>query len=223
MINFDSIEEWKAYCFNTHKLYIKNVYFTNWIKEKTIYIFNYSNLRKEDIEYVKYGIEKAIALIGLHFKVKCPKYKLFNISPTIKDGNIISSAILKMVTAARKQNYKCYASIFVVDKPIKSPDAVLKHGEALTYVSEGITFFTFEPFKKYSLNFLRDRAMHETFHLLGLNVHHEETKIQGYQQSVSCNMEYNAPSGHLCKKCKDALTSFWRGIEYATKKQFIKS
>ena len=223
MIRFNSIREWKSYCFNTHRKYLNNVYFTKWIKEKIIYIFNHSNLRNENIKQVKRGIEKAIALIGLHFKLKCPNYKFYNLRLIVENGNIIGDKMLKMVTSTRKRNNNCYASIFVVDKPIKSLDAVLKHGEALTYVSEGITLFTFDPLKKSSLKFLRDRAMHETFHLLGLNVHHEETKVQGYKQLVPCNMEYNAPSSHLCRKCKDALKSFWQGIEYATKKQFIKS
>ena len=223
LTEFKSMKEWKNYCFSTHRKYLNNVYFTKWIKEKIIYIFNHSNLRNENIKQVKRGIEKAIALIGLHFKLKCPNYKFYNLSLTVENGNIIGDKMLKMVASTRKRNNNCYASIFVVDKPIKSPDAVLNYGEALTYVSEGITIFTFDPFNKYSLKFLRDRAMHETFHLLGLNVHHEGTKIQGYQQSVSCNMENNAPSGYLCRKCKDGLQSFWKGIEYATKKQFIKN
>lgn len=217
LIRFKSIKEWKDYCLNTHILYITNVYFNNWIKEKNIYIFNYSRLRKEDIKHVKRGIEKAIALIGLHFKVKSQKSDFHDINMAVENENIISNVILETVEAARKHDNKCNASIFIVDKPIKSPYAVLKYGESLTYVSEGITIFTFDPLKKYSSKFLRKRAMHEAFHLLGLNVHHEKTKVKGYKQSVSCNMEYNAPSGHLCRKCKDALKSFWKGIEYATK------
>ena len=223
MIKFKSISEWKDYCFSTHKRYINNAYFENWIKEKSICIFNYSNLKNEYIKCIKSGIEKAIDLIGLHFRVKYPKYKFYDLSQSVEDGNIAGKGILKMVAAERKKRHNRYASIFIVDKPVKSQGAVLNYGEALTYVSEGITIFTFDPLKKYSSKFLRERAMHETFHLLGLNVHHGETKVQGYKQQIPCNMEYNAPSSLLCRKCKDALTSFWKGIEYATKKQFVKN
>jgi len=222
-MKFKSVREWKNYCFNTHRPYTNNAYFRDWVKEKIICIFDYSRLRKEEIRNVKTGMENAIALIGLHLRVKYPKYKFYNLSLAVEGGNIASKVISKMVTAERRKSHNRYASIFIVDKPIKSPDAVLKYGEALTYVPEGVAIFAFDPLKRYSPEFLRNRAMHETFHLLGLNAHHEKTRVKGYKQQVSCNMKYNAPSGRLCKKCKDALKSFWKGIEYATKEQFIKN
>ena len=110
-----------------------------------------------------------------------------------------------------------------MDRPIQAADAEIKDGEALTYVVEGVTLFSFDPAKKYFNNFLRRRAKHEAFHLLGLNFHHEDTRVKGYKNGALCNMRYNAPTQHLCEKCKNALLSFWEGIEYATKKQFVKN
>lgn len=220
---FNSIKEWKDYCFNTHSSYFKNMHFRKWINQKDICIFNFSNLRTMGIKYMKLGIEEAIKLSRLPFKVNYGNGNSIKNAINLIGEKINSNELLKMVIKKRKENNKEHAYIFIFNNPIESPNAILKDGESLTYVSEGIMIFTFDEFKKYSRNFLRRRAKHEALHLLGLNSHHDDTKVKGYKHDVFCNMQYNAPTQHLCLKCKDALVSFWRGIEYATKKQFIKN
>lgn len=220
---FDSIKEWKDYCFNTHSLYLKNVHFKKWINKKDIHIFNFSNLKKEEIKYIKLGVEDAIKVAKLHFKIYYDNPNSTKKIINIYDKKINSSELLKMIVQKRKKRHKEHACIFIFDKPIKSQKTIIKDGEALTFVSEGMTFFTFDTAKSYPHNFLRRRSKHEASHLLGLNFHHEDTKVQGYKHDVKCNMEYNAPTMKLCQKCKDALKSFWKGIEYATKKQFVKN
>ncbi len=220
---FDSIKEWKDYCFNTHSSYLKNLHFRKWINKKEIFIFNFSNLGKEGVKCVKSGIEDAIKAARLHFNIHYGnKYKLKKIKAS-KNRILNSARLLKMIVKKRKENKKENADIFIFNNPIKSLDATIKDGEALTYVSEGIMIFTFNAGKKYPYRFLRQRAKHEALHLLGLNVHHDDTKVNGYNHDALCNMQYNAPTMNLCIKCRDALVSFWKGIEYATKKQFIKN
>ena len=220
---FNSIEEWKAYCFNTHRLYLKNQHFRNWINEKEIYIFNFSNLRDKEIKFMKLGILDAINSARLKFKIYYGNNDKVKKIINSKNKIINSPELLKMIAKKRKENKKENAYAFIFNEPIESSGATIKDGEALTYVSEGIMIFTFDADKKYSYKFLRQRAKHETIHLLGLNSHHEDTKVQGYGHYAFCVMQYNAPAIKICRKCKDALTSFWRGIEYATKKQFIKN
>lgn len=214
--NFNSIQEWKDYCFSTHSSYLQNKHFRRWINQKEIYIFNFSNLKREDIKYLKLGINDAIRLAKLHFKV----YEVQNKNPkkyAEPDETLKSDEILKMALEKRKENKQEQANIYVFSAPIKTQNAILKDGEALTFVSEGVIMFTFDASKKYPSEFLRRRAKHEALHLIGLNVHHEDTKVIGYGES-SCIMQYNAPTRHLCEKCKDALTSFWSGMKYATGK-----
>ncbi|MEK6984328.1 MAG: hypothetical protein AABX33_07175 [Nanoarchaeota archaeon] len=219
---FDSLKEWKNYCFDTHSLYLTNQHFKKWIIRKEIVILNLSSLRNQTIQHIKQGVENAIKLGKLHFKIYDNSgdnyYKVIN----IKDENIRSDKLLKMVVKIRKKSHKEQANIFILNKPINSPNGIIKDGEALTYVSEGVIMFTFDTHKKYPYKFLMRRAKHETLHLLGLNFHHEDTKIEGYDNSILCNMNYNAPTQYLCKKCRDALLSFWKGIEYATKQKLIK-
>ena len=214
--SFNSIKEWKDYCFNTHNLYIKNKHFKKWINERDVYIFNFSSLKKGDIKYIKSGLEDAIKLARLHFKVFYGSINSFKKIINLKDKKINSNKLLKMVVEERKENHKEQANIFIFKNPIKSPNAIIKDGEALTYIPEGIMIFTFEALKRYSHNFLRRRAKHEALHLLGLNSHHEDIKVKGYKYTTQCNMEYNAPTQHLCMKCKDGLSSFWEGIKNAT-------
>ena len=216
MIVFNSIKEWKDYCFNTHILYLKNLHFRKWINKKEIYIFNFSNLKTNDIKYIKSGLEDTIKLAKLHFKVFYGD--IDNFKKIINSGNkkINSAKLLKTVIEERNENHKEHANIFVFNKPIKSQDYVIKDGEALTYVSEGITIFSFDAFKDYPPGFLMRRGKHEALHLLGLNSHHEDTKVKGYEHNVSCNMNYDAPTQYLCRKCKDALVYFWKGVKNAT-------
>lgn len=220
---FGSIQEWKNYSFSNHRLYFKNKHFRKWISQKGIYIFNFSNLRKDSIKHVKSGIEDAVKLAKLHFKAHYGDSAAFGISIKIDNKKINSDKLLKMVLEKRKRSDKGHAIVFIFNNPIESSGAIIRDGEALTYVSEGVTLFSFDASKKYPDNFLRRRAKHEALHLLGLNFHHEDTRVRGYNQDAVCNIKYNAPAAHVCAKCKEALVYFWKGVGYAAKKQFIKS
>ncbi len=218
MDKFSSIKEWKDYCFNTHSLYLKSPHFKKWIGKKEIYIFDSSNLKKEQVQCIKFGLQDAVRIAKLHFKIKV--FEKYALKADFSTPIINSSKILKKVIKERKKSHKDNASVFIFSKPIKSQDSIIKDGEALTYVSEGAIFFTFEPSIDYPCSFLRRRAKHEALHLLGLNAHHEDTRVKGYGygRKHSCIMEYNAPTIRLCKKCEDAIKSFWDGIRQATAK-----
>ena len=222
MIKFNSMHEWKDYCFNANGKYLKNGHFRKWISKKEIDIINLSDLREGSIRHIRLGIGDAIKLLGLHFKVRCGKATGRKLSGFIsKNSAVSSSKLLKMIMKSRKQNNNENANVLIVSRPVESLGSVIEDGEALTFVSEGATIFAFSRSRKYPGRFLRRRARHEALHLLGLNFHHEDTKIRGWPGKSPCNMEYNAPVKKVCRKCKGALQSFWKGIEYATKQKFI--
>ena len=215
---FNSIKEWRNYCFNTHSSYLKNKHFRKWINGKEIFIFNFSNLSKNSIRHIKSGIEDAIKLGKLHFKVRYANHGKFGKVVRNNSKKINSNKLLKMIVEERKGNHKEHADVFILNSQIQSPNAVIKNGEALTYVPEGVIMFTFDVSKKYPYKFLRRRAKHEALHMLGLNAHHGDTEVKGYDYNAACIMQYNAPAMRVCGKCRDALLYFWKGIKYATKK-----
>ena len=214
---FNSIKEWKNYCFNNHKAYLKNKYFRCWIKEKRIDIFNYTTLEKSNLQNIKKSIENALRLCNGNFKVKMFTHKPNELDFAIKNNILIGKDMLKMVKKSRKNGKICSASIFLVNKRVQSGNVLLEFGDALTYVSDGITIFTFDPSIKYNMRFFKDEVAHEIYHLMGLNIHHFDTEVQGYGKFSKCLMEYNAPSGRLCNKCMDGLLSFWEGVKYASR------
>lgn len=220
-MKFKSIEKFKNYCFNTHSLYLKNTRFKKWIGAKNISLFNFSNFNEEDLIHIKSGVEDAVRTARLHFKVRFCNADSMKRLPIPKNKEIISVKLLKNITKRKDAEARASADAFIFNNPIKSSNILIKDGEALTYVSEGIIFFTFDSCKNYQPRFLKCRAKHETFHLLGLNFHHEDTKVSGYKYTDKCNMVYNAPIQKLCAKCRAALTSFWKGIEYAKKRKFM--
>ena len=213
---FDSVKEWRAYCFKTHRAYIKNPHFRKWVKQKEIDIFDFSKLKKRDIQYIKIGMNDAIKSAKLHFKVHEIRDKKFHLDWT-KNDILISDEILKMAIKKRKNHQKQNANVYLFNHALKTQDAIIKDGEALTYVSEGVMMFSFDSNISYASSFFRRRAKHEALHLLGLNFHHEDIEVKGYK-NVPCVMSYNAPTQNLCRKCKDALLYFWKGIKHATEK-----
>ena len=215
--NFNSIQEWKDYCFSNHSLYLKNRHFRKWIGKKEICIFNFSNLSKNGLRCIKLGIEDAIKIAKLHFKIRYGDHAKLGEIIKINHEKINSVKLLKMIIKKRKEGGEEHANVCILKNQIVSADVVIRDGEALTFVSEGVILFTFDAFKTYSSKFLRRRAKHEALHMLGLNIHHEDTKVIGYKDAM-CIMKYNAPTIHICEKCKDALKSFWSGIKYATEK-----
>lgn len=71
---------------------------------------------------------------------------------------------------------------------------------------------------------LRCLAKHEAGHLLGYQLHCDENyaKVTGYPIARYCLMHYEYPSPRICQKCKDAIVSFWEGIQEKTGKRFFK-
>jgi hypothetical protein len=217
MMKFSSKEEWKKYCFNIHKAYLKNKYFRCWIREKRIDILNCAALKNNDLRSIKKSVENALKLCGPGFKISIANHSLHELGFAVKKRNLIGSRILGMVKKTRKNDKSCSAHIFLVNKRAMSDASLLKFGDALTYVSDGVTIFTFDPSVKYPKKFFMAEIAHEIYHLLGLNAHHYDTQVEGYGKLSRCIMEYNAPSERLCRKCKDGLLSFWEGIRHATK------
>ena len=213
MMKFSSISEWKEYCFSNHKAYLKNKYFMGWISHKKVDIFDSSSLKKDEVRKIKKSIANALKLCSKGFSVRLSRKTNMNFA--IKNGCIDGTKVLKTVKSSRRGKYS--ASIFLASQKPKSGKIILKFGDALTYVSEGVTIFTFDPYVKYPKKFFNGVIAHEIYHLLGLNSHHFDTKVKGYGKLPECIMEYNAPSERLCRKCKDGLLSFWEGIRHATK------
>ena len=68
-------------------------------------------------------------------------------------------------------------------------------------------------------------AQHETCHLLGYVMHHEDSKVSSYSGMEYCNMNksMNTAGPKICDKCLDELKFFWKGIEYRTGKKFFRN
>ena len=69
---------------------------------------------------------------------------------------------------------------------------------------------------------LHNIARHEAAHLFGLGPHHKKLySVTGYSEVEKCLMEYVCPTPIICDECKDALTSFWQGVEKQTGLEFL--
>lgn len=217
MMKFDSVGEWKNYCFNTHKKYLKNRYFRCWLRKKRIDIFDYTNLNKKDADQIRKTTENVLKLCNSESKIRLFKRKFSELGFAVQNGSLSGKKILEMAKKSRIKNRNCNANIFLVNSRARSGKDALKFGDAMTYVSDGVIIFTFDPSVKYPKKFFKSEVAHEICHLLGLNAHHHGTKVEGYGKEAKCVMDYNAPSEILCHKCKDGLLSFWEGIAYAAK------
>lgn len=86
MMIFSSKEEWKNYCFNTHKSYIKSKYFSCWTRQKRIDIFNYASLQKEELKDIMISVKNALKFCGTNFKIKIAKYRFRGFDFNVKKG-----------------------------------------------------------------------------------------------------------------------------------------
>ena len=215
MMRFSSKEGWKNYCCNTHKSYVKNKYFSCWIKQKKVDIFDCSGLKKKELGLITMTIKNALKLCCKGFEIRLNN--VLDMGFAVKNGNIEGVKILNTVKKSRKKSKSCSANIFLMNKRVKSETSLLKFGDALTYVSDGVTIFTFDTKVRYPHSFFRNAIAHEIYHLLGFNIHHYDTEVEDYGKLSTCIMEYNAPSGILCQKCKDGLMSFWEGVKDVNK------
>ncbi|MBI2542367.1 hypothetical protein HYV80_06675 [Candidatus Woesearchaeota archaeon] len=215
MMKFDSAGEWKSYCFNTHKAYLKSKYFRCWLREKKIDVFNYSSLNKKDESQIMKTIGNMLKICSPGSKIRMFRRKFSELGFAARNGSLSGEKILKMAKKSRIKNKNCNAGIFLVNSRASSGKNLLNFGDALTYVSDGVVIFTFDPSVRYPKRFFKREVAHEICHLLGLNAHHKDTAVKGYGKEAKCIMDYNAPSEVLCNKCKDGLLSFWDGVNHA--------
>jgi hypothetical protein len=87
------------------------------------------------------------------------------------------------------------------------------------------TCFIYVPRERQkNIRFIRNVAKHEATHMLGYHLHHEDVHahVPGYPLVVDCLAFHRCSSTNICSKCKDAILSFWIGVQKRTGRNYFK-
>jgi hypothetical protein len=88
----------------------------------------------------------------------------------------------------------------------------------------GCAFLSLPGERQDELEYMPQLAKHVSGHLLGYMIHHDdpEAEVRDYREPKQCVMDFEGSVRDLCGKCRDAIHSFWEGIESATGRVFLK-
>lgn len=208
-----------------------------WIEGKEIKIFTDGNVDERAVEPVIMGINELIDDLGLDLRVRYfPKLASHpSVTKPIRlstKGDFIDAQKIGryfMAETWRQPPYKQHADVLITNKPLLVGGENFGQCEfSLGYMLISLTDGTNNPKDDRNrqrpgmYDLVRRIAKHETGHLLGYQMHHEQTKVAGYAEPKDCAMYWRASTDVFCDKCKDALLGFWEGLEKETGKKFLK-
>jgi hypothetical protein len=87
--------------------------------------------------------------------------------------------------------------------------------------SRGNILFALPNGRPNNLSFLRKIAKHESGHLLGYHLHHEDFSVPELDAKY-CVMDPSVPTDKVCDKCFNAINNFWMGLEKVTGDKYIR-
>lgn len=104
-----------------------------------------------------------------------------------------------------------HADIYITAKPFLN-DSVSWGASCFKH---GAMIFALYGQRHQNHDFLRQVALHETNHLLGMYCHCDDYQnVQGYNYAPRCNMHYSCPSPDLCSKCVAFIRHWWAQVSY---------
>lgn len=102
-----------------------------------------------------------------------------------------------------------HADIWITDKPFIND--TVSWGAAC--FAHGGMVFALHGQRPHNRNFLRNVAIHETNHLLGMYMHCDNYQnVEGFDYDRKCNMHYSCPSDKLCEKCRALILMWWTQV-----------
>jgi hypothetical protein len=123
----------------------------------------------------------------------------------IDHDRLFASALSESWRDSRRGGQQ-HADIYITDKPFVH-DMVSWGAADFRF---GAMVFCLYGNRQHSQSFLRNVALHEANHLLGIYCHCDDYQnVEGLSYSPSCNMHYCCPHEGLCLKCTDFIRSWW--------------
>ena len=215
---------------------------TDWMYGNEIWIHKMPDVEEQLAQDVTEGVEYVINRLGLKFKIKYVGSKNYMEEMvkkcTFEGGKFDISKMASMLIAHQSRDPKkggsLHADIVITKKKFfgeEDADAMASYLEGLAIIGLKNLEEMILSLRQQGITLLGDRIMaqcaaqHETYHLLGYFMHHEDSKVQSYPSMQYCNMNksMNTAGPEICDKCLDAIKFYWKGIEDRTGKKFFKN
>ncbi len=209
----------------------KDYFCSNWILGKEIRIMRVPGVDGKVVPYVKAGIEELLNQLGLKLQVKdygVDETVIQQVNRSINqengfvDGYHLSKELITEHWRDPTKRGTPHADVVLVDKYLTR--GTQDWGQAEFF--KGYMVLALPNGRQNSLDFIKHMAKHEAGHLLGFDEHHDSKYaiVNGYEdeQKLNCNMLWEASTLYTCRKCLEAIASFWVGVEKTTGQKFLK-
>jgi len=185
-----------------------------WWIQNEIRVFWDAAISRQTADLIVAAVDERIKeTIGLPFRFKLfgtHQSAMEQVAHATVNGQIDHDRLFASALSESWRDPKCggqqHADIYITDKPFV--DDTISWGAA--DFKFGAMVFCLYGDRQNSQSFLRNVALHETNHLLGMYCHCDAYQnVQGLSYSPKCNMHYSCPSDELCPKCTEFIRDWW--------------
>jgi hypothetical protein len=189
-----------------------------WIRNE-IRVFWDAAISQQTVDLIIKAVDERIReTIGLPFR-----FNLFGAHPSAMEqvadatvnGQIDEQRLFATALSESWRDSKCggqqHADIYITNKPFLN-DTVSWGAADFKF---GAMVFCLYGNRQNSQGFLRNVALHETNHLLGMYCHCDDYQnVEGLSYSPRCNMHYSCQHESLCPKCTDFIRNWWAQVAH---------
>lgn len=217
-MNWDNNQPFTPDGFAKHVQSIASQTYTDWWIRKKIHIYHEPGIPRSAIKTIITAVDERIyQVLHSRFTIKLDTNENFatQIEEATVNGHIDEHKLFSLASFGRRRDPyrggRQHGGIYITTKPFLHSPA--SWGAA--HFKFGTIIFALNGRRYQPTNLLRNVALHETTHLIGMYTHCKTYQnVQGYDYHGPCNMDPDCKTGYLCPKCRDLVVHFWKQVNY---------
>ncbi len=188
-----------------------------WWLQSEIRVFWEAGITQQTADLIVSAVDERIReTVGLPFRFKlfgAHQSAMEQVAQATVNGQIDHDRLFASALSESWRDPKCggqqHADIYITDKPFV--DDTVSWGAA--DFKFGAMVFCLYGNRQHSQGFLRNVALHETNHLLGMYCHCDDYQnVEELSYTPRCNMHYNCSHTELCPKCTEFIRHWWMQV-----------
>ena len=201
-----------------------------WVEGGEVRVFKTPSISDTTVNLCIGAMENTLREFGLFNRIEIEYYgphssALKEINLSIDERGRLDIEKLSRILVAEdyrnpRKGGKPHADVIITDKYLSYGGRPQDMNWGSSNCLTGCMVLSLPGRRKHAYEFLPKITQHETTHLLGYNIHHDTVRVNEYNNDINCNMNWEASTLFTCPKCKNAVKSYWRGID--TYKQLIR-
>jgi len=195
------------------------IYLPYWWVRGEIRVFWEAGISQSTVDLIVRAVEERVQeTINLPFRFSpygAHPSAMGQVAQATINSQIDEKMLFKLALSESWRDPKCggqqHADIYITEKQFLGDRASWGAAD----FKFGAMVFCLYGNRQKNQNFLRNVALHEANHLLGMYAHCDAYQnVQGFKYTPSCNMHYSCPSEKLCPKCTEFIQNWWLQVSY---------